>query len=187
MTIEQRKFTKEVVIFDDPRICVTSEHEDVGSVRSELLAVLGIEEFNRLCTHEHRIIFDAEYICRTSGGAIYHVIRTTIGDATHNDEKRHTYYAVAGGLPSTEVKLVLDLDHEASPEELGEVGGIMLEMPREDKIAPESEWREIFEKSTPEEWGGENFDDAQLEEVVLNRPDQPDYDENYGDWRPYGG
>lgn len=97
MTTDQRGYTKEVVIFDDPRICVTSEHEDVGAVRAELLAVLGVEEFNRLCTHEHRIIFDAEYICRTSGGAIYHVIRTTIGDATHNDEKRHTYYAVEGG------------------------------------------------------------------------------------------
>ena len=185
MTIEQRNFTREVMIFDDPRICVTSDHEDVSSVGKELLEVLGVEDFSRLCNHESRIIYDAEYICRTSGGAIYHVFHISGGGAIYKDEKRHTYYAVAGGLPSTDVKLVLDLDHEAEPEELGEVGGIMLEMPRGDKIAPESEWREIFENSTPEEWGGEAFEAAQLEEVVLNRPDQPGYDENYGDWRPY--
>lgn len=50
-------------------------------------------------------------------------------------------------------------------------------------VAPESEWREDFAHMTPEEWGGENFEDGDLVEVIANIKGQPGYDSRYGEWR----
>ena len=58
--------------------------------------------------------------------------------------------------------------------------------PATGSVAPASEWRAEFEAATPEEWGGENFEDAGLVEVVENREGTPGYDPDYGDWRPMG-
>ena len=44
--------------------------------------------------------------------------------------------------------------------------GPMLMNPIDGSVAPESEWLADFQAMTPEEWGGENFDDAELIEVV---------------------
>lgn len=51
-------------------------------------------------------------------------------------------------------------------------------------VASRSEWEDDFQNMTAEEWGGPDFDDAGLIEVVPNTPDVPGYDENYGEWRP---
>ena len=53
-------------------------------------------------------------------------------------------------------------------------------------VYTESELWESFENSTPEEWGGESFEDGVRDfvEVVENREGELGYDENYGDWRP---
>ena len=45
------------------------------------------------------------------------------------------------------------------------------------------EWYEDFENCTPEEWGGENFEDAELVEVVKNDPGESGYDPDAGEWR----
>lgn len=42
----------------------------------------------------------------------------------------------------------------------------MLMNPETGSVAPESEWLADFESMTAEEWGGENFEDAGLVEVV---------------------
>lgn len=42
----------------------------------------------------------------------------------------------------------------------------MLMNPRTGSVAPESEWGADFQNMPPEEWGGENFEDAGLVEVV---------------------
>ena len=42
----------------------------------------------------------------------------------------------------------------------------MLMEPHTGAVATKSEWMEVFKSCTPEEWGGENFEDAGLVEVV---------------------
>lgn len=44
--------------------------------------------------------------------------------------------------------------------------GPLLMNPATGSVAPESEWMADFQAMTPEEWGGENFEDAGLIEVV---------------------
>lgn len=55
----------------------------------------------------------------------------------------------------------------------------MLMNPATGSVAPESEWREDFASMTAEEreelWGGQNFEDAGLVEVI--------WDEEANDWR----
>lgn len=51
-------------------------------------------------------------------------------------------------------------------------------------VDTEENWRELYEESTPEEWGGEDFEDAGLVEVRPNVKGQNGYNSAYGDWRP---
>ncbi len=44
------------------------------------------------------------------------------------------------------------------------------------EVAPEQEWRDIYEYTPEEEWGGENFEDAKLIEVHWN-PYEEDWEE----------
>ncbi|WP_205224886.1 hypothetical protein [Desulfogranum marinum] len=44
----------------------------------------------------------------------------------------------------------------------------MLMNPHSGSVATEEEWREKFANSSPEEWGGENFEDADLTPVIFN-------------------
>ena len=50
-------------------------------------------------------------------------------------------------------------------------------------VETEEFWREEFARMTPEEWGGENFEDGETIYVVPNIPGQEGYDETFGDWR----
>ena len=59
----------------------------------------------------------------------------------------------------------------------------MLMNPATGSVAPEREWREDFASMTAEEWGGQNFEDGGLIEVVPNVAGEPGYDPNYGEWR----
>lgn len=59
----------------------------------------------------------------------------------------------------------------------------MLMNPATGSVALESEWVADYESMTPEEWGGETFEDADLVEVVPNVPGEPGYDPESGDWR----
>lgn len=59
----------------------------------------------------------------------------------------------------------------------------MLMNPQTGSVAPETEWRNDFEGMTSEEWGGENFEDGGLIEVVRNTEGEPGYDPNYGEWK----
>ena len=56
--------------------------------------------------------------------------------------------------------------------------------PETGTVASHEEWIFDFNASTPEEWGGETFEDAALLEVVENVEGQEGYDPEYGDWRP---
>lgn len=56
--------------------------------------------------------------------------------------------------------------------------------PETGTVASHEEWISDFNASTPEEWGGETFEDAALLEVVENVAGQEGYDPEYGDWRP---
>ena len=62
----------------------------------------------------------------------------------------------------------------------------MLMNPHTGSVYTESELREIFENSTPEEWGGESFESGVRDfvEVVENQEGTPGYDPDYGNWRP---
>lgn len=51
-------------------------------------------------------------------------------------------------------------------------------------VMPEEEWFGEYEDMDPGMWGGDEFEDAELIEVVPNIPGSGDYDEQYGDWRP---
>ena len=62
----------------------------------------------------------------------------------------------------------------------------MLMNPYTGSVAPEGEWRADFENMTAEEWGGENFEDNALVEVVPNVKGTPGYNPEYGDWREAG-
>ncbi len=44
----------------------------------------------------------------------------------------------------------------------------MLMNPQTGTVATEEEWHEVFLKSSFEEWGGENFEDADLIPVIFN-------------------
>ena len=44
----------------------------------------------------------------------------------------------------------------------------MLMNPHTGSVATEEEWHEVFANSSPEEWGGENFEDADLTPVIFN-------------------
>lgn len=54
-------------------------------------------------------------------------------------------------------------------------------------VAPEDEWRADFAdiplEDRPEVWGGSNFEDGGLIEVVENIEGEEGYDPNYGGWR----
>lgn len=50
-------------------------------------------------------------------------------------------------------------------------------------VETEEFWREEFSRMTPEEWGGENFEDGGAIVVVPNIPGQLGYDKTFGDWR----
>ena len=56
--------------------------------------------------------------------------------------------------------------------------------PETGTVASHEEWISEFTTCTPEEWGGETFEDAALLEVVENVEGQEGYDPEYGDWRP---
>lgn len=55
--------------------------------------------------------------------------------------------------------------------------------PATGSVAPESEWLADFESMSAEEWGGENFEDAGLIEVVANVEGEDGYDPDAGEWR----
>lgn len=63
----------------------------------------------------------------------------------------------------------------------------MLMNPATGSVATENEWRadfaDIAPEDRPEVWGGQNFEDGGLIEVVANIEGQPGYDPRYGDWR----
>ena len=46
-------------------------------------------------------------------------------------------------------------------------------------------WEQIFKSSTCEEWGGQTFESAGLITVIKNKPNTPNYDSSYGEWRHY--
>ena len=64
----------------------------------------------------------------------------------------------------------------------------MLMNPATGSVATESEWRDDFADIAPEDrpdvWGGPDFEDADLVEVVANVEGQDGYDPRYGEWRP---
>lgn len=49
-------------------------------------------------------------------------------------------------------------------------------------VFTETEAEDLFNTLSPEEWGGEKFDDAGLVRVLPNRPEYPWYNAMYGDW-----
>ena len=55
--------------------------------------------------------------------------------------------------------------------------------PHTGTVQTEEEWYEDYLDCTPEEWGGESFEDAELVEVVKNIPGEQDYDPDAGEWR----
>lgn len=55
--------------------------------------------------------------------------------------------------------------------------------PRTGTVQTIDEWREDFEHSDPDEWGGEDFEDAELVEVVQNIPGESGYEPSAGEWR----
>lgn len=59
--------------------------------------------------------------------------------------------------------------------------------PATGSVASLEEWMSDFNDIEPEErpdlWGGPNFDDGGLIEVVKNVEGQPGYDPNYGEFR----
>jgi len=55
--------------------------------------------------------------------------------------------------------------------------------PHTGTVQTEEEWREDYLDCTTEEWGGDNFEDAELIEVVRNVPGEPGYDADAGEWR----
>lgn len=172
MTTFRIHFPSTAIIVSDTRCGETAAFNDVADFRVAMLECGWSEqEFDAFMASDPQV-YDATYVCTTvKGGKIYAV-----------DGGRKTYYAVYAG---NDVSLLMDLDHEAEPEELGEVGGILLMSPATGSVFPEGEWRKIYANVSPEEWGGQEFYDARLEEVVRNQPGQPGYDEGYGDWRPY--
>ena len=167
-------FNNEIIIVSDTRCGVTSAFNNAEEFRAAMIECGWTPEgFDAFMASDPQV-YDAAYVCPTQrGGEIYAV----------KDGGRNTYYAVYAG---NDVSLLMDLDHEAEPEELGEAGGILLMNPATGSVFPEAEWRKIYANVSPEEWGGQEFEDARMEEVVLNQPGQPGYDEGYGDWCPYG-
>lgn len=59
----------------------------------------------------------------------------------------------------------------------------MLMNPNTGSVAPESEWVNDFNTMSPEEWGGDRFEDAGLIEVVPNVEGQEGYIPECGAWR----
>lgn len=59
----------------------------------------------------------------------------------------------------------------------------MLMNPVTGNVASYEEWAHDFEVMSAEEWGGENFEDAGLVEVVRNVEGEPGYDPDAGEWR----
>ena len=63
----------------------------------------------------------------------------------------------------------------------------MLMNPATGSVATLEEWKADFNEISPEDrpevWGGQNFEDSGLIEVVPNVEGQPGYDPNYGEWR----
>lgn len=55
--------------------------------------------------------------------------------------------------------------------------------PATGSVATLEEWEAEFESMTAEEWGGENFEDAGLVEVVRNVEGEEGYDPEAGEWR----
>lgn len=111
------RFPQTAIIVSDPRCGETAAFNDISKFKADMLECGWSEQDFDAFMASGPEVYEAEYVCHTTrAGAIYHV-----------DAGRHTYYVVAaGGVPSTEVKLALDLDHEASPEEIEEVGGFLL-------------------------------------------------------------
>lgn len=60
---------------------------------------------------------------------------------------------------------------------------MMLMNPATGSVASREEWEADFKTSTPEEWGGEHFEDADLVEVIPNIEGTHGYDPKAGDWR----
>ena len=64
----------------------------------------------------------------------------------------------------------------------------MLMNPATGSVASEDEWRDDFADIAPEDrpdvWGGPDFEDGGLIEVVPNIEGQTGYDPRYGEWRP---
>ncbi|MCR4666798.1 MAG: hypothetical protein K5657_05840 [Desulfovibrio sp.] len=58
------------------------------------------------------------------------------------------------------------------------------ENPTSGQVERLSYWYEFFDDITAEEWGGDEFADAGLIEVVANRKDEEGYNPEYGEWRP---
>ena len=55
--------------------------------------------------------------------------------------------------------------------------------PHTGTVQTRDEWLADFGACEPEEWGGENFEDADLIEVVPNIEGEPGYDPDCGEWR----
>lgn len=55
--------------------------------------------------------------------------------------------------------------------------------PETGSVATLEEWQADFRSMTPEEWGSDTFEGANLVEVVKNDPDTADYDPSQGEWR----
>lgn len=60
---------------------------------------------------------------------------------------------------------------------------MMLMNPATGSVASREEWDADFKSSTHEEWGGEDFEDAGLVEVIPNIEGEDGYDPQAGDWR----
>ena len=90
-----------------------------------------------------------------------------------------------------ELRKILDMSPEertALEQELDEIdarlaGERMLMNPATGSVNTERAWLSDFQEMSPEEWGGETFQDAGLVEVFRNIEGTPNFDPEAGEWR----
>lgn len=77
------------------------------------------------------------------------------------------------------------LERNETVNDYGEITvGTYLMNPKTGTVLTENEWWEVYKSVLLEKWGGPEFEDAGLIEVVRNFQDEEGYDPTCGEWRP---